>query len=470
MLFGYQLPELKNIINMFRWKNILTIEEKDDIELSMGTLIDNFIEGDALGFSNPYFELNLKEYVFKNMLMSLREVFYANSNCNGIGTGTGTGTKASSNIPLDTRLEDELETIYLKIHKHYFTKYYPPRSYNDSFIRIDPNIEQMAIKINDIENKPQPEQRTTEWYEFRYNLITASSAWKAFKSQAAINQLIVEKCKDLNVSKYDTINTGTPMHHGNKYEDVSIMLYESMYSTKVKDYGCIQHDTHKFIGASPDGINVEQSSSRYGRMLEIKNPTTREITGIPKEDYWIQMQLQMETCNLNECDFLETAFKEYDSEEDFKNDGTTFTHTEEGQLKGMILYFMKEGKPFYEYMPLHISKEESDIWYDEIMAKNNDLTWIKDIHWWLDEYSCVLVLRNKLWFENAVSKIQDVWTIIEKERKTGYEHRLPKKKNIRSRSNTIVDVINNTNNTCLVEMPNNTNNTNNTCLIDINNL
>jgi hypothetical protein len=76
------------------------------------------------------------------------------------------------------------------------------------------------------------------------------------------------------------------------------------------------------------------------------------------------------------------------------NDGT-FTHTEEGQIKGMIVYFMKDGKPFYEYMPLYYSKDHRDIWYDEIMSKNNDLTWIKDIYWWLDEYSCVLVLRNK---------------------------------------------------------------------------
>lgn len=477
MLFGYQLPELKNIINFFRWKNIFTIQERDDIELSMGTLIDNFIEGDVLGFSNPHFEYNLKEYVFNNMLMSLSEVIYAENN--------HSHDKESSNIhvPLKTQLEEELETIYLKIHKYYFTKYYPPRSYNGSFIRMDPNIEQMSVKINDIENKPQPEQRTSEWYEFRYNLITASSAWKAFKSQAAINQLIVEKCKDLNVSKYDTVNTATPMHHGNKYEDVSIMFYESMYNTKVKDYGCIQHDTFKFLGASPDGINVEPSSSRYGRMLEIKNPTTRAITGVPKEDYWIQMQLQMETCNLNECDFLETVFKEYDSEEDFVNDGT-FTHTEEGQMKGMIIYFMKDGKPFYEYMPLHISKEESNIWYDEIMVKNNDLTWIKDIHWWLDEYSCVLVLRNKLWFENAISKIKNVWEIIEKERKTGYDHRLPKKKNSRSHSNSIVDVTVNTNNTNntnntdnnntinTVNIANNVNNADNAnkCLIDTNNL
>jgi putative phage-type endonuclease len=459
MLFGYQLPELKNIINLFRWKNILTIEETDEIELSMGTLIDNFIEGDVLGFSNPYFELNLKEYVFKNMLLSLGEVFCLNNSCSSDRKET-----VNINIPLKTQLEEELENIYLKIHKYYFTKYYPPRSYADSFIRVEPNIEQMSIKIKYIENKPQPEQRTTEWYEFRYNLITASSAWKAFKSQATMNQLIVEKCKDLNVSKYDTVNTATPMHHGNKYEDVSIMLYESMYNTKVKDYGCIQHDTFKFLGASPDGINVDASSSRYGRMLEIKNPTTRAITGVPKEDYWIQMQLQMETCNLNECDFLETVFKEYDSEEDFMNDGT-FTHTEEGQIKGMIVYFMKDGKPFYEYMPLYYSKDHRDIWYDEIMSKNNDLTWIKDIYWWLDEYSCVLVLRNKLWFENAISKIQDIWTIIEKERKTGHEHRLPKKQNRGSRSNSLVDATNNN-----VSGNIDTSNTGNRCLINVDNL
>ena len=130
--------------------------------------------------------------------------------------------------------------------------------------------------VNHIENKPQPDQRTKEWYEFRYNLITASNAWKALKSQAAINQLVVEKCKDLDTSKSNVVNTSTPMHHGNKYEDVSIMFYEEKYNTKVKDYGCIKHDTYNFLGASPDGINVDITSDRYGRMLEIKNPTARE--------------------------------------------------------------------------------------------------------------------------------------------------------------------------------------------------
>ena len=46
-----------------------------------------------------------------------------------------------------------------------------------------------------------------------------------------------------------------------------------MYKTKVKDYGCIQHDKYKFLGASPDGINVDINiTTLYGRMVEIKNP------------------------------------------------------------------------------------------------------------------------------------------------------------------------------------------------------
>ena len=40
-----------------------------------------------------------------------------------------------------------------------------------------------------------------------------------------------------------------------------------------------------------------------GRMLEVKNMYNRDINGIPKEEYWIQMQIQLETCNLECCDF-----------------------------------------------------------------------------------------------------------------------------------------------------------------------
>ena len=40
-------------------------------------------------------------------------------------------------------------------------------------------------------------------------------------------------------------------------------------------------------------IASEKLSDIDGRMLEIKNPTTREITQVPKMEYYIQMQLQI---------------------------------------------------------------------------------------------------------------------------------------------------------------------------------
>jgi hypothetical protein len=52
----------------------------------------------------------------------------------------------------------------------------------------------------------------------------------------------------------------------------------------------------------------------------------------------------------------------------------------------------------------------------------------KVIYWYLDEYSCVLIQRNKEWFNRAITKIKSTWEIIEKERINGYEHRNTKKK------------------------------------------
>ena len=49
-------------------------------------------------------------------------------------------------------------------------------------------------------------------------------------------------------------------------------------------------------------------------------------------------------------------------------------------------------------------------------------------YWYLDEFSCVLVKRNELWFKKSLSEIEKVWNIIEKERVDGYEHRASKKR------------------------------------------
>ena len=297
---------------------------------------------------------------------------------------------------------------------------------------LNPDIKKIEKQLAYLKSKPQPVQRTPEWYQTRHNLITASNAYKAFENESTRNQLIYEKCqplviKDVSTSVPTQVNINTTLHWGQKYEPLSVLLYEYLYKTKVDDFGCIPHDTYKFIGASPDGINVDPESPRFGRMLEIKNIVNREIDGIPKKEYWVQMQMQMETCDLPECDFLETKFGEFESLEDFQK--------ETEKRKGIIMYFANnEGNPQYKYSPLHLETlVELEQWETEMMEKT-ELTWIQNYYWKLEIISCVLVPRNKRWFEKNVQDLQEVWNTILYERETGYEHRGPTK---RTKTNTI---------------------------------
>ena len=320
----------------------------------------------------------------------------------------------------------------------------------------DDTIRKMTQKIQTLREKPQPDQRTPEWYARRNNLITASAASKAFGSQASVNQLVYEKCKNFVApGAASGVASGppsgplqgsvnSPLHWGQRYEPLTVMVYERRNQTKLGEFGCIQHDTYPFIGASPDGINIDPTSPIYGRMVEIKNIVNREITGKPKEEYWIQTQIQMEVCDLDECDFVETRFKEYDNETDYNADQVSSSstgYTAKGNEKGIILWFqtapaltyqgyVSQPIQLYEYAPIGVTVEEYDIWEAAVFAKHqrDRNIWVRTIYWYLDEYSCVLVRRNRLWFSEAALVLEQVWAMIEEERQTGFEHRAPMKR------------------------------------------
>jgi putative phage-type endonuclease len=391
--------------------------------------------------------------------------------------------------------QDEMEEIIDHAKNDFFKEKIPPRSYPYTIILEEPDHEYVKQQLEILRNKPQPAQRTKEWYEFRHNLITASNAYKAYENLTTQNQLIYEKCKPLNQSLYidedendkqedikdidDTknikdikevviVNTNTTLHWGQKYEPLSVKFYEHTYDTKIEDFGCIQHETYMFIGASPDGINVDPESKRYGRMLEIKNIVNREIDGIPKKEYWIQMQLQMEVCDLDECDFLETKFTEYPDYNTYINDtldeiyededGIEFQNvclSKENKMKGQIIHFhTKEGKPFYLYKPLDvIHPDDITNWQEKTVEyyQNNPefkYTYMKTIYWKLEHVSCVLVCRNRQWFKDNINDVKELWTIVEKERVSGYEHRAPNRKQKREKS---IDLTTKSSGGCLLQ-------------------
>jgi putative phage-type endonuclease len=412
--------------------------EENAIELVETALyiMEEFMEENPTAISEPNFHDILLE--------EIKEMFYI---------------QMEEHILNSDYIEDDMNDLLEFAFNIYITTFHPERSIEnkideDNEEDCDLNIENINIiknKIQGLREIPQPVQRTPEWYQFRWNLITASNAWKAFESQSTINQLIYEKCQPLKdftsepvEEEIKMVNTNTTLHWGQKYEPLSIMLYEHMKDSKVEDFGCIQHPTYKFIGASPDGIVVQSNTGRYGRMLEIKNIVNREINGIPKKEYWIQMQLQMEVCDLDECDFLETKFIEYPDYQSYKNDSSissyngnefnSYITAKDGSYKGIVVHFhTKEGKPYYEYMPLNLwTPDEVSNWEENIVSKYEcepyNYTFLKFIYWKLEKLSCVLILRNRDWFKNNVIQLEKVWKIIEEERVTGYEHRAPIKK------------------------------------------
>lgn len=291
--------------------------------------------------------------------------------------------------------------------------YVPPRSSSTSSSLPTLNL---SLKLEALRKVPQPEQRTAAWFQFRHNVITASAVGKIFASDAQRNSLIYEKCKPppaVETAKGTLPNFDSPLHWGQKYEPVSVMIYEHMFQTRVGEFGCIQHPQCACLAASPDGINVDPASPLYGRMLEIKNIVNREITGVPLEMYWIQMQIQMEVCDLDVCDFWETRFREYASVEEFEQDDCEY--------KGVMFLFLDPTLTQYRYeVVLGAQKQDPPI-------RLENWCLYQTMYWYLEEYSCVVVERNRPWFAAARPEIESTWATVLHERQHGCEHRAPKK-------------------------------------------
>ena len=421
----------------------------------VSTMMDDYIRENIGKMSSPAFHDELTAYLFEQ----LRIVFFASvGECVAIDS-----VRAHSLI---YKIIDNVSKYYFgTLHQHDPRRFVSWRSiFNDDDDDDDGNGDTApmhgdpcATLINKVvalqQQQNQTEQRTAAWYARRHSLITASAAWKAFGTDSVVNQLIYEKCKPYDDAAHQQeqqpyVNVDSPLHWGQKYEFLSAALYQRKNNTRIGEFGCIQHSDPQFsfIGGSPDGINTDESSPLFGRMVEIKNIVNRDITGIPKEEYWIQMQIQMEVCDMDAgCDFVETRFKEYDDAQDYYDDvqiDYAYNAYNSGDgggvdeiVRGTILYFIDLGarKPHYEYMPFeYLDMETQDAWIANTIARfesGSNHLWIRNIYWKLDQYSCVFVPRNKMWFtEYAAPQLGRVWQIIERERLSGYAHRAPKKR------------------------------------------
>jgi putative phage-type endonuclease len=299
----------------------------------------------------------------------------------------------------------------------------------DDYVAAGPStVENLEEIVRKLIETPMVEQRTPEWLEMRHNMLSASNIYRAFKSPATIASLIRDKTTPLaEMQTYNpTGSLNNPMGWGTLFEPVSVSIYEFINRTKVGHFGCIRHPKWSFLGASPDGINVSPSSL-FGRMLEIKNIYNREITGIPADEYWVQMQLQMEVCDLPLCDFLETRFCLYSGDAgEFVSGGggyKEFLLDHDNDFRGAFIVTVDENekgsrcnKYHHYYLWDYCGIGGNSSVEEFVTVVNNDFKYVKggvEIYWWyLDEYSCVLVERNRNWFDAIFPQLQMTWDAI----------------------------------------------------------
>lgn len=289
---------------------------------------------------------------------------------------------------------DILDTDELKL----FTK-------NMSEDLVDANMKRLL-------NKASTAQRTLEWYKQGQTVLTASQFATILKGPRTRGQLVIEKAaivsditKKTNCVRTEDIRA---FDWGIRFEPVVKQLYENMTSGKVADLGRLLHDKDDHLAASPDGLVIE--GERRGRLVEFKAPISRVIKESIPEDYWIQMQIQMEVADLELCDYFEVRF----SSPAGLKEWTKPPETDINHGKGTIFLVgdKEDEQPRYYFYPKFGIEEEPTLKDDEVILER--------IPWISTGYNLKTVERSKTWFTSMTEQITRFWTDVEDAKKGSF--------------------------------------------------
>jgi putative phage-type endonuclease len=302
----------------------------------------------------------------------------------------------------------------------------------------DIKLVDIVIKLLQIEYPPQGSEK---WFQLRMERITASDGGCIVD----VNEHELPYKFILKKVRGEHFETNDACYHGKKYEKIANMIYCYRKNVKVEDFGLVAHSDINILAASPDGIvglyklDGIHTTRFTGRMLEIKCPPKRkiktdgEIYGeqCPKY-YWVQVQLQLECCNLEECDFLQCDISEYDDREDFISDtdaSEPFRSRSFGMEKGCLIQIMPlkyandlssgniyENARFIHPPKIEMTPFEVDQWTIEtinnIELLHQGYFMHKIIYWKLRKLHCCTIIRDRKWFAEKLPMFQKMWSYV----------------------------------------------------------
>lgn len=315
------------------------------------------------------------------------------------------------------------------------------KQYNDIY---DKDTLRRLERFNDLKKLRFSEQRSETWFKERNNAITASDI------AIPLNDNCYEKPYKLILKKTGNLDFKTNVHcyHGKKYEQIATMIYEYRKNVKIEEFGLVMHSKYNFLGASPDGIvskykyNGINLTNEVGRMIEIKCPKVRKIKkegeikgNICPIYYWDQIQLQLECCDLDSCDFWQCNIQEYNSREEFIKDTdenqpylSKFSGNEKGcviQLLPRHAYNMINKLGYYQVVyqyaefiypdSIEMTPLELDVWISSKISEiSNYKNYVFDkiFYWYLVDSHNVTIYRDKEWFNNSLPIFEKYWNYI----------------------------------------------------------
>lgn len=262
----------------------------------------------------------------------------------------------------------------------------------DDIIKRINTIQEYKKKLDELLKIPKIEQKSTEWYEARHSVISASDLAQALGEGKFGTQrdLIIKKVQP---PEYGILNNPF-FAHGNLFEPVANAVYSAMHKVYVHEFGLLKHPHVSYAAASPDGI------TEHGIMLEIKCPLKRKI--VPGADvptqYYYQIQGQLDVCDLDECDYFECEFVLCKSVWEFEASKLT---------KGV---FAKDNCGNVEYGPVVLEGEnvsELQKFVTNALEKESKIQ-----YWILKTYNLKRVYRDKEFIKQKYAELKEVWDMV----------------------------------------------------------
>lgn len=168
-----------------------------------------------------------------------------------------------------------------------------------------------AERLRLLLESPGIPQRTQAWYAAREWMVTGSELSSA--TNPSSRRAFFER-KLAGPGSWNGLKGKPAIQWGVRYEPVACELYRRRTGAKVYEFGLIPHKQIRGFGASPDGI------TDLGIMLEIKCPYSRVISGDVPRAYYAQIQAQLDTTGLGECDYVECKLDEYADAIEYESD------------------------------------------------------------------------------------------------------------------------------------------------------